>query len=145
MNTQTETKTKIETCVELSRELNGYIGSENFYQHFTRFGVYTDGVKAMAEKVGAHWLIDLIFSWQTQAKVKAEEFQVWVIKVDKTKTPMAVVEMRADKDAPIIASQKIEFTDFPDGEFKLWYTLNGIETPTGEIKRIGTLLLPSEY
>ena len=39
-------------------------GSENFYCHKTSLILYTDGVKEMAEKCSAYWLIDLIISHQ---------------------------------------------------------------------------------
>ena len=35
-------------------------GSENFYCHKPSLMLYTDGVKELAEKAGAYWLIDLI-------------------------------------------------------------------------------------
>ena len=36
--------------------------SENFYRHKPSLILYTDGIKELAEKCGAYWLIDLIIS-----------------------------------------------------------------------------------
>ena len=52
-------------------------GSENFYCHRPSLILYTDGVKAMAEKAEAYWLIDLIISHQCKKDVNNERFQVW--------------------------------------------------------------------
>ena len=58
-------------------------------------------------------------------------FQIWTLKVlrlelGKNKNePMAILEMKEDTDTPIIAGQKIEFTDFPLGEIKLYFQ-NGV-------------------
>jgi hypothetical protein len=44
--------------------------------------------------------------------------------------------MREDSEQPVITSQKLEYTDFPTGEFKLWIEGTGRER---------VLLLPSEH
>jgi hypothetical protein len=62
---------------DLQEKLGQFIGSETFYRHplFRKF-VYTEGVQYLAEKAGAYWLLEYIFSNQTDEKIKAEEFQV---------------------------------------------------------------------
>jgi len=136
-----DTTAKINNCEDLKKELNGFIGTLNYYRHFTGLGHFTDGVKFLADRVGAYWLIDAIFSWQVErrsftfrgerrAKVGDAPFQVWTLKVASDKT--AVLEMREDSDQPPVVRQEIEFTDFPQGEVKL-YLIDGV------------LLLPSEY
>jgi hypothetical protein len=83
----------------------------------------------MADTGGAHWLIDAVYSYQCQKEVKAEEFQLWELKVtNKT----AILTMRRDTNEPEIVQQEIPYTDFPLDYIKL-YHING------------TLLLPSEY
>jgi hypothetical protein len=52
-------------------------GSENFYRHSPSSILYMDGVKELAEKCGAYWLIDLIISHQCYKNVNREPFQVW--------------------------------------------------------------------
>ena len=51
----------METTISES-DLSQFIGTENYYRHWTGHGVYTDGVKYLAEKAGAYWLIDAILS-----------------------------------------------------------------------------------
>ena len=45
-------------------------GSENFYCHKPSLILYTDGVKDMAERCDAYWLIDLIISHQCHKECK---------------------------------------------------------------------------
>ena len=125
------------TIEQLQSELNGFCGTENYYRHFTG-GKFTDGVKHLADRAGAYWLIDAVFSYQGEKWVKFVPFQIWTLKVirdtlGKNKTePMAILEMKEDTDQPVLVSQKIPYTDFPKGEVKL-YLIDGV------------LLLPSEY
>lgn len=125
------------TIEQLQTERSGFCGTENYYRHFTG-GKYTDGVKHLADRTGAYWLIDAVFSWQCEQRVRSAPFQIWTLKVLKTEfgknksEPMAVLEMKEDTDEPAKVSQKIQYTDFPKGEVKL-YLIDGV------------LLLPSEY
>ena len=125
------------TIEDLKRELNDFCGTQNYYKHFTGL-VFTDGVKHLADRAGAYWLIDAVMSWQVDKKVRRAPFQIWRLKVlrselgENKNEPMAILEMSEDTDAPIIARQKIEFTDFPEGEVKLYF-------------QNGVLFLPSEY
>lgn len=103
-------------------------GTSQYY--LGSFGIvkYTDGIKVMADKFGAHWLTDVVGSYQT-GKRKNIPFQLWTIKSENNK---AVVEMKEDTNEPVLVRQKINFTDFPEGELRM-YCIDGI------------LLLPSEY
>ena len=87
--------------------------------------------KFLAEKAGAFWLIDLVASHQT-ARLRQEAFQVWLLAVNREKTPMAVATCRADTDAPELLRQEIEHTDFPLPSIRLWLVS-------------GVLMLPNEY
>lgn len=111
----------------LRSELAGFTGTENYYKHFTGL-LYTDGVKFLADKVGCHWLIDLIASYQYQ--LKEVGFQLWTLKVMSDRT--AEVTAKEDTNTPILVSQKLEYTDFPLSEIEL-YCIDGV------------LILPSEY
>lgn len=114
----------------LIQELGQFTGSERVYRNplFRKF-VYTEGVRFLAQKAEAYWLIDYIFSNQLNAKIKAEEFQVWKIKVEEGKQALIWVE---DGNDNLVESFKLEFTDFPLPEFTLWFSNK-------------TLLLPSEW
>ena len=126
------------TLEQLNKELNGFCGTENYYKHFTGFGTFTDGVKHLADRAGVHWLIDAIFSYQCEKVIRCVPFQVWTLKVLRSELgknknePMAILEMREDTDTPVLVTQKIEYTDFPKGEIKLYF-------------QNGVLFLPSEY
>ena len=113
---------------DLNNEFTNFYGTENYYQHWTKKGVFTDGIKAMADRFKAYWLIDVVFSYQDK-KIGSIPFQVWSIVSTGDK---ATVEMKEDSDQPILVSQEIPLTDFPKGMLKMFYIDN-------------VLLLPSEY
>lgn len=114
----------------LIQDLKQFTGSDIVYRNplFGKF-VYTEGVQYLAENAGAYWLIDYVLSNQMDKKIKAEEFQVWKIKVKDDKSAVIRVE---DGNDNLVKRFNLEFTDFPLKEFTLWFTES-------------TLLLPSEY
>ena len=114
---------------ELEFALAHFIGTENYYKHFTGL-LYTDGVKYLADKARAYWLIDLIASWQIHKEVRDCPFQIWELKVNEDMT--AVATMKEDTDKDPVVEQKIDYTDFPLDEIKL-YLVDGV------------LMLPTEY
>jgi hypothetical protein len=122
------------TITELNQKLASFTGTINWYRHWTNLIAYTDGVKAMAETAQAYWLIDAIASHQINPKVAQHDFQVWTLTVNDNRT--AILEMREDSDKPVIVLQKLEYTDFPFGTFKLWVEGSGRER---------VLLLPNEH
>jgi len=119
-------KEEKEEMKDLNEQFKAFYGTENYYKHWK--GVYTDGIKEMAEQFEAYWLIDVVFSYQDK-KINLIPFQVWEITSTGDK---ATVEMKEDTDQPILVSQKIPFTDFPEGMLKMYYIDN-------------VLMLPSEY
>ena len=113
-------------------------GTEQWYRHWmNRHFLFTDGIKTMADKGEAYWLIDAIFSHQSNPKLRTERlqyFQLWQLKVNADKT--AVLTCRGDSSEPVLVEQKIEFTDFPLDEIKLYAEGDGEHL---------ILLLPSEH
>ena len=73
--------------------------------------LFTDGVKFIADSAGAYWLIDEIAINQTRPKVRAEEFQVWVLKVDLEKRKGVL--SCDDGNGNVVFTKRIEYTDFP--------------------------------
>ena len=73
----------------LAEELEQFIafrnGCDQVFRHWLGFK-FTDGVKYVADKAGAHWLIDAIGSYQPSSKLRSnqrlQEFQLWELKVD---------------------------------------------------------------
>ena len=114
---------------DLIRELALFTGDLDRYRHWTGQLIYTPGIRHLAERAGAFWLIDLIASWQLDPKVRRELFQVWKLDVRLDHTAVAVA---TDGNAAILASQDIPFTDFPLPTIGVWL-------------EDGTLLLPGEH
>jgi hypothetical protein len=125
MTTETETKKTLREA-----DLATFTGSETWYQHWLGKSLYTDGVKFVADRAGAYWLLDEIVTNQTQPKIKGEGFQVWTLKVDPEKHKAVLT--CDDGNGNVVFTKRIEFTDFPLREIKLYCT-------------DGTILLPSEY
>ena len=109
--------------------LGSHNGSENFYCHKPSLMLYTDGVKELAEKAGAYWLIDLIISHQCHRDINLERFQVWDLKrvQDNVFTILAT-----DGNHNKVISQEIPFSDFPYDLATIWLV-------------DGCMMLPCEY
>jgi hypothetical protein len=96
---------------------------------------YTDGVRYLAQRAGAYWLIDEIALANSNIKpinqaLHAEEFQVWKLQRDaEGHSANLLVE---DGNGNEVYRKRIEFTDFPVRTIELWFTDN-------------VILLPSEY
>ena len=112
-------------------DLRQFTGSETWYRHgLNRKVLFTDGAKYVADHGGYYWLLDEIALIQPfDARVAAEEFQVWVLKVRPDHTATLSCE---DSNYNTVFSKEIEFTDFPLPEIKLYFQNN-------------TIFLPSEY
>jgi len=104
--------------------LDNFIGTENWFKHWTGLITYTDGIKYLAEETKSYWLIDLVASYQIKQKIREIPFQLWTIKVNlKEKT--GIVTMKEDSDQPNIISQKLPYTDFPIEELQ-FYLCDGV-------------------
>lgn len=145
---QRQLKTKFNNILEQST------GTENYYQHWTKKLVYTDGVKEMAEfENGQYWIIDLIASYQF-LKNYNDNFQQWEfitldneLKADKIKPYMKLLldtiknneaenpdalAVCTDGNGKVLITQKIPYTNLPTDYLKLYLIDN-------------VLMLPSEY
>jgi hypothetical protein len=124
--------------MNLESDLRQFTGTENYYRHWIGNIVFTDGVRYLAEKAGAMWLIDAIASYQNNRKVCSnlmlQEFQLWILKVNNGK---AVLTCQVDTGTKPVVTQRIEYTDFPLAEIKLYVE------PMGNGRFC--LLLPSEH
>lgn len=126
---------------ELRENLANFHGSEQF----TRFNpmicpkvITSEGGLYLAENAGAYWLLEYIglrCNSREFPKIKAEEFQVWKLKVDLAKHS-AVISCE-DGNHNEVFSEAIEFTSFPLDEIELWCEPN---------ERGGmTIYLPGEH
>jgi len=117
----------MKTPEQIREEMNQFIGTTSYYRH-PLFGIiYTDGIKFLAEQCQCYWLIDAVASWQTNKKVKEQEFQVYKLKVNEDRSAVLNIE---DGNYNIIATQNFEFTDFPLEEIDLWFANNVLYLPS---------------
>lgn len=101
-------------------------GSATFTRHWSGALIYTEGVHMLAETCGAHWLVDLIASYQIDLRVRTEGFQVWELTHPDDRA-LWVATMRADTDEPELVRQEIEYSDFPAelSPMRLWLEQSG--------------------
>lgn len=97
---------------DLTRPFGSSMGTNKYYQHFTKIVLYTDGIKDMADALKCHWLIDLIASYQITKKFRDIAYQTWKFTAKDSK---CVAECFGYSDVAV-AEQKIPFTTLPDGE-----------------------------
>lgn len=109
-------------------DLRQFSGTEHYYK--AAFGYQmTDGVKHVCETAHAYWLVDVITSHIMTSKTRGE---LLVCKLIVDDLSNAATFTMTDGDDNVIATQEIEYTDFPAREQTIWVQ-NGI------------LMLPSEY
>ena len=112
-------------------DLVEFTGTEKWYRHpIVNNTLYTDGIKYVAERGGAYWLIDEIAFNQTHQLIKNEKFQVWTLNVDLLQSKAILT--CDDGNGQIVYTKQIYYTDFPLEEIKVYVTDN-------------VILLPSEY
>lgn len=101
-------------------DLNQFIGTTEWYCHSSGFFTYTSGVKYVAQKAQAYWLLDLIAKAQTTTIIKKDqmlqEIQFWKLQVKANHTALLICE-RDENDVAL--TQPIEYVDFPLPEIKL--------------------------
>jgi hypothetical protein len=125
------------TVAELEAELGGFIGTTTYYQSFPPTVYLTDGIKYVADRVGAHWLFSDV-SVLIKVKFRDVLFQAWYLDVKADTT--AILCMQEDSGKPFIYHQKIPYTDFPVGRFEFWAVQGYIKQP-GDV----VIMLKSEY
>ena len=118
-----------QTAKLTAADLNQFTGSENWYRHgINRNVLFTDGAKFLADQGGAYWLLDEIAIIQSHdARVAAEEFQVWKLVVRPDRTAVLTCE---DGNDNIVFTKQIDYTDFPLDEITLWFANNVIYLPS---------------
>lgn len=117
----------------LKSELDQFTGTQDYHRTSFLPVVVTDGVKYLADKANAYWLIDAIGSYTNLIT----EFGAAKLTVRDHKAELRI----EDGNDNLLANQKIDFTDFPLDEITLF--LGRASFP-----RAGNVLvvcLPSEY
>lgn len=115
-------------------DLAHFTGSETF-SRWTMLSrsVLTEGTKYVAEELGAYWLFDAIDSHLTTTGLNDNtEFTVAKLVVKDGKAVLTL----DDGNDKVWRTQRIPYTDFPEGEFSTYAIWNG---------QGWTHLLKSEY
>ena len=124
-------------------DLRQFTGDLERYRHALNRGViYTPGVRYLAEKGGAYWLVDSIVSYYGTPLMtrviatdpRLEDLQFWRLNVNPDRS--AVLTCRADTGVKPAIRQQIEYTDFPLDYVDVWAGFDG---------SFWTLYLPSEH
>ena len=100
-------------------DLRWFTGDLDRYRHrLNRLVIYTPGVRFLAERAQAYWLIDAIASFVgskhmarvAQRDVRLKDLQFWLLEVHENRS--AVLTTPDSGERPFY-TQLIPFTDFP--------------------------------
>lgn len=123
---------------EILQTLPNFYGTENYHRWSAMFPnfVLTDGAKYIAESCGAYWLMGAIASHR--ASYRNESFVVAVLgKVSDFHGNGFYLSICDDIPSnKMFASQRIQFSDFPLDEIKMYLVKQG---------DLWVIMLPSEY
>ena len=123
-------------------DLRGFTGDLERYRHpFVRRVSYTPGVKFVADRGGAYWLIDEIafylanptFQKACRHDPRIRDIHFWSLSV---KEQAGELIARADSDEAPFYTKRIGFTDFPLDQIDIWAAYDGEHW---------TLYIPSEH
>lgn len=112
--------------------LDHFHGTEIWFRHplFSRI-LWTEGVEYLREHAECNWLIDFIAGEQhTSEVIKREPFQEWKLVRDAEGNGATLT--CDDGNRNIVFTRRIDYTDFPLKEVRLWFCDN-------------VLMLPNEY
>ena len=115
---------------ELRAALRQYTGTTHYYRIDNKT-LLTDGTYYMCEQAGAYWLITVFASYLHE--LKPEEWFT-VLKLDVTGSSAKVTI--SDGNDNVLATQEIEYTDFPLPNLTLYGCWDSEHW---------VLMLPSEY
>ncbi|MBK9126346.1 MAG: hypothetical protein IPM13_00895 [Phycisphaerales bacterium] len=115
---------------------------ERFRHPLARGVIYTPGIRYLASRAGAYWLIDeiaLAIAWGVVAKAGGSDERVlslhfWRLEVREDRS--AMLTARADDGVPPFVTRHVPWTDFPLDHVDVWAGYDG---------RYWTLYLPSEH
>lgn len=134
------------TAEQLKISLQGFNGTQTYHSHWLPRFYYTDGIKFLADKAQAYWLIDAIASHQTNPNLLSNpalrEIQFWKLEVNSDKPVLEGTEGSArlicveDDGMPPTITQTIPCTDFPLDKITLY-----LQKGNG----YWVLMVPSEY
>lgn len=101
-------------------------GTFTWHRHWLGM-LFTDGIEYVCEVCEAHWLTDLVASWQPEIRKRHYDlrtFQTW--RLEHVKGTEWVIEAWSDtpkaEGSTMLARQKIPYSDFPEdlSPFVFW-------------------------
>jgi hypothetical protein len=112
-------------ATELKADLAGFSGTEGYTKYLGGL-MLTDGVRYLAENAGCFWLLDIIASYQSKCRKDADlrEMQFWKLTVNADDSAVVTCE---DGNGNVKITQKMEYTDFPLSEVKVWVELGSVD------------------
>lgn len=121
MNT-TENATGTSPMINL-RQFSG--GTSQYHKHWLR-AVYTDGMKHIAEKCGAYWLLDLVVSHRNNLakRLVLSDFPVkvtlepWITEQKPNGAKVLIQHYSENGDPVVFTLQTVPATDFPFERFE---------------------------
>lgn len=123
-------------------DLNQFTGDMIRYTHpLNRRVIYTPGVRCLAQRARAYWLIEAIASYfgspqwneAIENDERLQDLQFWHLSV---KDSTAVLTAVADQGEPPFVTQHFPYADFPLEKIDIWAGFDGSHW---------TLYLPSEH
>lgn len=123
-------------------DLRQFTGDLERYRHqLARKVIYTPGIKFVAQRGGAYWLIDELAFAITGGEIdragrsdpRVLEMHFWTLTVSDQ---VGELTARADSDVEPFFVKGIDYTDFPLDKIDIWAAFDGEHW---------TLYLPSEY
>lgn len=127
----------------LKAELAHFTGDSERYRHgLNRRVIYTPGIRHLAERASAYWLVNAIAIWLASPEFRAATIEddrvtylhFWKLEVAGDRS--ALLTARADSGVAPFITQQIEFTNFPLAEIDIWVGFDGEHR---------VLYLPSEH
>lgn len=111
--------------MNLKIELERFTGTENVYKNPLHPVLYTDGIRYMAQKAGAYWLIDLI-GFEISKLQRIEPFIAIHLIIENR----SAVIKATDGNQETLYFKSIRHTDFPEGVYLFFLTDNVLMLPT---------------
>lgn len=128
-------------------------GSDGRYRHMLNPSlIYSDGMKDVAEKAGAFWLIDIVATelepiCRQRFKDDGESFHLLLVKVKNGKANLYLAADAHDtydgvEPLGLLWTRYIDYTDLPDGDWTFYLSADRMVVPG---RTVFVLYLPSEY
>lgn len=114
-----------------------YGGSDGRYRHWAhRRFIYSEGINAVADHVGAHWLLDIVATEVAPLLIQRWEtghLHSHFLRVKVECSKAATITLERDIDAPLPWRRDLQFTTFPEGEWVFKLAMDGVIAAPTEV------------